>query len=139
MAASGIAMTAISSDCPEHDRTSGKRKSTPTPSATSESRRSWSPWAGGLKRSGSASSEGSRREIAARSSLPWENAFGRGIRMTKQGMPDLAEAGRVAEEAADGTPLWWKIQALANESDQLLLKKLSRNDTSWADDRGKHQ
>lgn len=59
--------------------------------------------------------------------------------MTKQGMLDLVESGRVAEEAADGTPLWWKIQALANESDQLLLKKLARNDTSWADDPGKHQ
>jgi len=59
--------------------------------------------------------------------------------MTKQGMLDLLEAGRVAEEAADGAPLWWKIQALASESDQLLLKKLARNDTSWADDPGKHQ
>ncbi|WP_206733375.1 type II restriction endonuclease [Luteimonas sp. YGD11-2] len=45
----------------------------------------------------------------------------------------------MAEEAADGSPLWWKIQALVNDSDQLLVKKLSRNDTSWADDRGMHQ
>lgn len=59
--------------------------------------------------------------------------------MGKQGTLELAEGGRVAEESADGTPLWWKIQTLANESDQLLVKKLSRNDTSWADDRGKHQ
>lgn len=61
------------------------------------------------------------------------------MRMTKQGMLDLAEAGRVSEEAADGTPLWWRIQALANDSNQLLVKKLARNDTSWADDQGKHQ
>lgn len=59
--------------------------------------------------------------------------------MTQQGMLELGETGRVAEEAADGSPLWWKIQALVNDSDQLLVKKLSRNDTSWADDRGKHQ
>lgn len=59
--------------------------------------------------------------------------------MTQQGMLELGETGRVAEEAADGSPLWWKIQALVNDSDQLLVKKLSRNDTSWADDRGMHQ
>lgn len=59
--------------------------------------------------------------------------------MGTQGLLELGEAGRVAEEAADGSPLWWKIQALVNDSDQLLVKKLSRNDTSWADDQGKHQ
>src|SRR5690606_33319390 len=73
------------------------------------------------------------------SSLRWQNAFGRGIRMAKQGMLELGESGRVAEEAADGSPLWWTIQALATDSDQLLVKKLARNVTSWADDQGKHQ
>jgi hypothetical protein len=51
----------------------------------------------------------------------------------------LIEASRVEEEAADGSPLWWKIQTLAHQSDTLLVKKLSRNDTSWASDKGKHQ
>lgn len=59
--------------------------------------------------------------------------------MTEQRKLELVEGSRIAEEAADGTPLWWKIQALVDESDQLLLKKLSRNDTSWADDPGNHQ
>ena len=59
--------------------------------------------------------------------------------MTEQGTLELQEEPRVAEDAADGSPLWWKIQALIGESDQLLVKKLSRNDTSWADDPGKHQ
>lgn len=59
--------------------------------------------------------------------------------MTEQRTLELTEGSRIAEEAADGTPLWWKIQALVAESDQLLVKKLSRNDTSWADDSGKHQ
>lgn len=54
-------------------------------------------------------------------------------------MLEFAETNRIAEETADGSPLWWKIQALVDESDQLLVKKLSRNDTSWADDSGKHQ
>lgn len=45
----------------------------------------------------------------------------------------------VAEVAADGSPLWWKIQTLASQSTELFVKKLSRNDTSWADDSGKHQ
>lgn len=51
----------------------------------------------------------------------------------------LTEAPRIEEESADGSPLWWKIQALAQQSDALLVKKLSRNDTSWASDTGKHQ
>ncbi len=51
----------------------------------------------------------------------------------------LTEAPRVEEESADGSPLWWKIQALAQQSELLLVKKLSRNDTSWASDSGKHQ
>lgn len=62
-----------------------------------------------------------------------------GIRVTEQITLDLTGGARVAEEAADGTPLWWKIQALVEESGQMLVKKLSRNDTSWADDSGKHQ
>lgn len=52
---------------------------------------------------------------------------------------DLPSVNGVAEDAADGTPLWWKLQALAGDSDTLFVKKLSRNDTSWADDPGKHQ
>lgn len=56
-----------------------------------------------------------------------------------QGSLDLASKNGVAEAAADGTPLWWKIQALVGSSNQLFVKKLSRNDTSWADDHGKHQ
>lgn len=59
--------------------------------------------------------------------------------MTEQRTLEFAETNRIAEEAADGSPLWWKIQVLVEESDQLLVKKLSRNDTSWADDSGKHQ
>ena len=59
--------------------------------------------------------------------------------MTGQRMFEFEETTRIAEEAADGAPLWWKIQALVEESDQLLIKKLSRNDTSWADDPGNHQ
>ena len=56
-----------------------------------------------------------------------------------QGSLDLTSKNGVAEAAADGTPLWWKIQALVGSSNQLFVKKLSRNDTSWADDHGKHQ
>lgn len=59
--------------------------------------------------------------------------------MTTQQSLDLAPAAGVAESAADGTPLWWKIQALVATSSKLFVKKLSRNDTSWADDSGKHQ
>lgn len=59
--------------------------------------------------------------------------------MTEQRELYPAEGSRIAEEAADGSPLWWKIQALARDSDLLFVKKLSRNDTSWADDPGKHQ
>lgn len=59
--------------------------------------------------------------------------------MSQQSTLEFGTVARIAEEAADGSPLWWKIQALLNDSDQLLVKKLSRNDTSWADDRGKHQ
>jgi len=35
--------------------------------------------------------------------------------------------------------LWSTIEGLAARSSSLFLKKLSRNDTSWADDSGKHQ
>lgn len=35
--------------------------------------------------------------------------------------------------------LWGKIENLTSRSDALFLKKLSRNDTSWASDRNKHQ
>lgn len=51
----------------------------------------------------------------------------------------LTEPPRVEETSADGSPLWWKIQSLAQQSATLLVKKLSRNDTSWASDAGKHQ
>ncbi|HET8635556.1 MAG TPA: hypothetical protein VFL96_01770, partial [Acidobacteriaceae bacterium] len=59
--------------------------------------------------------------------------------MSSQQSLDLPLATLVTESAADGSPLWWKIQALADGSDQLFVKKLSRNDSSWADDVGKHQ
>lgn len=59
--------------------------------------------------------------------------------MTGQRKLDLACDSMVAETAADGSPLWWKIQSLTGDSDELFVKKLSRNDTSWADDSGKHQ
>lgn len=59
--------------------------------------------------------------------------------MNMQSELDLAGESRVAETAADGSPLWWKIQSLTGDSDELFVKKLSRNDTSWADDSGKHQ
>lgn len=52
---------------------------------------------------------------------------------------DLADDKMIAETAADGSPLWWKVQSLTGGSDELFVKKLSRNDTSWADDSGKHQ
>ncbi|QSX78934.1 type II restriction endonuclease [Agrilutibacter solisilvae] len=35
--------------------------------------------------------------------------------------------------------VWPKVEELAARSSQLFLKKLSRNDTSWADDSSKHQ
>ena len=59
--------------------------------------------------------------------------------MSSQWSLDLQPGSGVAETAADGTPLWWKIQALVGGSSELFVKKLSRNDTSWADDHGKHQ
>ena len=59
--------------------------------------------------------------------------------MTSQQRLDLAGDSMIAETAADGSPLWWKIQSLTGDSDELFVKKLSRNDTSWADDSGKHQ
>lgn len=59
--------------------------------------------------------------------------------MSSQQSLDLLPTTGVAESAADGSPLWWKIQALVGSSDQLFVKKLSRNDTSWADDSSKHQ
>lgn len=59
--------------------------------------------------------------------------------MTEQQQLYLTDRPRVEEETSDGSPLWWKIQSLAQESDTLLIKKLSRNDTSWASDSGKHQ
>lgn len=59
--------------------------------------------------------------------------------MTTQIEIDLASDRAVEETAADGSPLWWKIQTLVNQTTRLFVKKLSRNDTSWADDTGKHQ
>ncbi len=41
--------------------------------------------------------------------------------------------------AAGGQPLWSSVEDLAARSSSLFVKKLSRNDTSWADDSGKHQ
>ncbi|MFC3550727.1 type II restriction endonuclease [Lysobacter cavernae] len=35
--------------------------------------------------------------------------------------------------------IWSKLEELAAQSSAMFLKKLSRNDTSWADDSGKHQ
>lgn len=59
--------------------------------------------------------------------------------MSKQFDMDFGES-RIAETAADGSPLWWKIQSLAGQSDTLFVKKLARNDTSWADpDKGSNQ
>jgi len=37
------------------------------------------------------------------------------------------------------TPVWNQLKELADSSTKLFIKKLSRNDTSWADDPGKHQ
>lgn len=62
-----------------------------------------------------------------------------GDRMSMQPELDLERETMVAETAADGSPLWWKIQSLAGDSEELFVKKLARNDTSWADDSGKHQ
>lgn len=59
--------------------------------------------------------------------------------MIAQQILDLTPATAVAESIADGTALWWKIQTLVASSNRLFVKKLSRNDTSWADDNGKHQ
>lgn len=36
-------------------------------------------------------------------------------------------------------PDWNEISGWINSSDRIFIKKLSRNDTSWADDSGKHQ
>ncbi|TWG89482.1 EcoRII-like protein [Luteimonas sp. J16] len=58
--------------------------------------------------------------------------------MREQFELDLGSS-RIAETTADGSPLWWKVQSLAAESDRLFVKKLSRNDTSWADDPRKRQ
>lgn len=59
--------------------------------------------------------------------------------MSEQQDLDLSGSSSIAEAAADGSPLWWKIQSLVSQSTELFVKKLSRNDTSWADDSGKHQ
>lgn len=59
--------------------------------------------------------------------------------MRKQFEMDFGE-GRGAETAADGSPLWWKIQSLAGQSDELFVKKLAQNDTSWAEpEKGSNQ
>lgn len=63
----------------------------------------------------------------------------RGNRMAVQRGLDLTCEAMVAETAADGSPLWWKIQSLTGDSEELFVKKLARNDTSWADDPRKHQ
>ena len=45
----------------------------------------------------------------------------------------------VSEPPSAENPLWNTIEECASKSDRLFVKKLSRNDTSWADDSGKHQ
>lgn len=59
--------------------------------------------------------------------------------MTTQRRLDLAGDSMIAETAADGSPLWWKIQSLTRDSEELFVKKLSKNDTSWADAAGNNQ
>jgi len=59
--------------------------------------------------------------------------------MTEEAMFDFDDRNRISEDSSDGTPLWWKIQSLVDRSDQLFVKKLSRNDTSWADAPNLHQ
>ena len=39
----------------------------------------------------------------------------------------------------DEKPAWNQLKELADSSEKLFIKKLSRNDTSWADDPSKHQ
>lgn len=56
--------------------------------------------------------------------------------MSEQSDLFASTAARVGETAADGSPLWWKIQSLVSGTTELFLKKLSRNDTSWADGGG---
>jgi len=48
-------------------------------------------------------------------------------------------AGLVAESPATDTPVWSVIEDLSRKSEALFVKKLARNDSSWADDPGKHQ
>ena len=48
-------------------------------------------------------------------------------------------SGPFAEQSSTDTPLWTQLQDLAIRSDLLFVKKLSRNDSSWADDPQKHQ
>lgn len=43
------------------------------------------------------------------------------------------------ERESPEKPLWTLIEEFAAKSGRLFVKKLSRNDTSWADDAGKHQ
>ena len=57
---------------------------------------------------------------------------------TQRGL-DLFADREVAETVADGSRLWREIQSLVKQTKSLFVKKLSRNDTSWADDPGKHQ
>lgn len=64
---------------------------------------------------------------------------GRMTDVTKQTELFLADASRVAEATNDDSPLWWAIQGAIAQSSQFFVKKLSRNDTSWADDSRKHQ
>lgn len=53
--------------------------------------------------------------------------------MRLQSELDMGGENRIAETTPDGSPLWWKIQSLVGESESLFVKKLSRNDTSWAE------
>lgn len=59
--------------------------------------------------------------------------------MKRQTDLDFTADSPAAYTAVDDSPLWLKVQSLTSQSDQLFVKKLSRNDTSWADDPGKHQ
>lgn len=54
-------------------------------------------------------------------------------------LSDCADGATAENAASTEHPLWNMIEHWAAKSDRLFVKKLSRNDTSWADDSGKHQ
>lgn len=61
--------------------------------------------------------------------------------MTQPQIPLFSRTNGAASEDPPSAehPLWNTIEEWAGKSDRLFVKKLSRNDTSWADDSGKHQ